>query len=63
VYTTEDVVQCREETGRIHQEKAAKIKKRQNMAAAKAAPVGKGLKGSKHAEKQSVDSKKVDTKC
>jgi hypothetical protein len=57
------VVQLREEKETIDQEKAATIKMRQDMAAAKAAPVGKGLKGSKHAEKQGVDSKKVDTNC
>ncbi|KAF8538642.1 hypothetical protein BDD12DRAFT_884607 [Trichophaea hybrida] len=63
VYSAEDVVQLREERERIDQENAAKIKKRQDKAAAKAAPVGKGLKGSKHAEKQGVGSKKVDTNC
>jgi hypothetical protein len=61
--TAEDVVQLREEKETIDQEKAAKIKMRQDKAAANAAPVGKGLKGSKHAEKQGVDSKKVDTNC
>ena len=63
MYTAEDVVQLREEREQINQEKAAKIKKRQDTAAAKAAPAGKGLKGSKHAEKQGVGSKKVDTNC
>jgi hypothetical protein len=50
MYTAEEVVQLREERERIDQEKATKIKKHQDKAAAKAAPVGKGLKGSKHAK-------------
>ena len=56
-------MQLRDERERIYQEKAAKIKKRQDKAAAKAEPVGKGLKGLKHAEMQGVGSKKVDTNC
>jgi hypothetical protein len=63
VYTAEDMVLLREEKERIDQEQVAKIKMRQHKAAAKAAPEGKGLKGSKHVEKQGVSSKKVDTDC
>jgi hypothetical protein len=61
VYTAQDVVQLRDERKRIDQEKAAKIKMRQDTAAAKAALIGNGLKGSKLREKQGVVSKKVDT--
>src|ERR1700687_3458340 len=61
VYTAEDVVQLRDMRERIDQETAAKIKMSQDAAAAKAALVRKGLKGSKHAKKDGVGSKKVDT--
>ncbi|KAF8535045.1 hypothetical protein BDD12DRAFT_894307 [Trichophaea hybrida] len=57
------MVQLREERERIVQENAAKIKKPQDKAAAKAAPTGKGLKRSKHKEKQGAGSKMVDTNC
>jgi hypothetical protein len=63
VYTAEDVMMLREERERIDQEKAAKTQMRLDKAAAKAASLGKGLKGSKHAEMQGVGSKKVDTNC
>jgi hypothetical protein len=61
LYTAENVVQLRDETERIDQEKLCTIKTCQNQAAPKSAVEGKSPKGLEHVGKQSVGSNKVQT--
>jgi len=59
VHTAEDVVQLREERGRLDREKVTKAKMRQEKVAAKVVSFGKGSKSSKHVEMMIIGTRKA----